>query len=130
VFDPKEFIIVCQSLCCPGRSEAEYRTAISRALYGVFLWAREELENREQKVKVLGNDKSSEHSKVRERFKHGKFRNDQVSQRLGALYDLRWRSDYVLDTSIKHTDVQQALLYVDYIKEAFETLFPPPNPPT
>lgn len=82
-------------------------------------------------MKVLGNDKSIEHGNVRERFKHGKFRHYEVSQRLGALYDLRWRSDYVLDTSIKHNDVQQALLYVDYIKEAFETtLFPPLNTST
>jgi hypothetical protein len=121
MFDPKEFIGVCRGLCQPGRSEAEYRTAVSRALYGVFLWAREELDARGCHVKAdTYKEKPFEHDRVRSSFKTGKFRHDGVSSRLGGLYKLRYGSDYDLDVTINQGDVTQALEYVNYIQDAFE----------
>lgn len=129
MFNPDTFIDVSQSLSHEGKNEAEYRTAIGRALYGIFLRAREELQLRGMNVKVLDpNRRMDEHPKVRAAFKRGKFRHDGVSQRFGALYDLRYKSDYDLDTSIRHRDALQALEYVNYIRAAFRTaLFK--NPP-
>ncbi len=131
MFDPKDFLRLSTELSKPGLSEAQYRTAISRSLYGVFLWAREELDCRGQKVKATNeDDKSHEHSRVRECFKRGKFRHYMVSQRLGALYELRYRSDYVLDSTVQHNDLLQALEYVEYIRSVFQNnLFaaPPSN---
>ena len=128
MFDPKDFIGLCRGSCSEGHSEAEYRTAISRALYGVFLWAREELASRGEPVKVTRvEDRAFEHSKVRSRFKQGKFRHDGVLQRLGGLYQLRWKSDYDLDAIMKQEDVVQALEYVNYIESTFkESLFSSP----
>lgn len=131
MFDPKEFINVSICLSKAGLSEAKYRTAISRALYGVFLWAREELDSRDEKVKAMSDEERPyEHSKVRYCFKQGTFSHDGVSHRLGGLYKLRYRSDYDLDITIQQSDVEQALEYVQYIQNAFETtLFvrPPDN---
>jgi len=122
-FDPNEFITVCRDLCRPESSQAEHRTAVGRALYGVFLWAREELESRGERVKVTAlENKSQEHSKVRQRFKSGRFSHHGISQRLGGLYKLRWKSDYDLDVTIRYEDVVQALEYVDYIHDTFAQL--------
>lgn len=130
MFDPKEFINLSRVLSKSGLSEAEYRTAVSRSLYGIFLWAREELALRGEKVKAKTEEEAPyEHSWVRERFKRGKFRHYKVRQRLGALYGLRYKSDYNLDVTVQHGDLVQALGYVDYIENAFETvLFA--NPPS
>jgi hypothetical protein len=129
MFNPDAFIDISQSLSAEGKNEAEYRTAIGRALYGIFLRAREELELRGKNVKVSDpNKRMDEHPKVRAAFKTGKFRHDGVSQRLGALYGLRYKSDYDLNTTIKHGHALQALEYVDYIQLVFRTtLFK--NPP-
>ena len=129
MFDPQAFIALSCTLSGAGRSEAEYRTAISRALYGIFLWAREELHARGEYVKLADEaDKPYEHSRVRQRFKQGKFRHDGVSQRLGALYKSRYRSDYDLEIVIQRSEVLQVLEYVDYIRDQFtRRLFT--NPP-
>jgi len=130
MFNPDEFIGVSRSLSDAGRNEAEYRTATSRALYGVYLIAREKLEARGIKVKVLDpNRRGEEHGNVRAAFKQGKFRHDKVSQRFSALYDLRYTSDYDLDATVGRQDVLQALQYVKYIQEAFATVLfkNPPN---
>ena len=130
MFNPDAFIDVSRSLSGDGRNEAEYRTAIGRALYGVFLRAREELEARGKRVKVLDpNRAGNEHWNVRAAFKiGGGFRHDGVSQRFGSLYDLRRKSDYDLEATVNQQDVLQALEYVDYIQETFDaTLFK--NPP-
>lgn len=123
MFDPKDFISLSKALCTTGLTEAQYRTAVSRALYGVFLWAREELAQRGEKVKVTSQEYApDEHSKVRQCFKiGGHFRHDGVSQRLGGLYRLRNTSDYDLDANVEQSDLVQALQYVAYIKTAFET---------
>lgn len=123
MFDPREFISVSRALCAPGLTEAQYRTAVSRALYGVFLQAREELDSRGEKVKVTSREYATdEHAKVRQRFKvGGNFRHDGVSQRLGGLYKLRYMSDYNLDVTVKQRHLLQALNYVDYIENAFKT---------
>jgi len=121
MFDPKDFLKLAGELSKPGLSEAQYRTAISRSLYGVFLWAREELDRRGQKVKATNEEEGPyEHSKVRECFKRGKFKHFAVSQRLGALYGLRYQSDYVLDSTVQHDDLLQALEYVEYIRNVFQ----------
>jgi hypothetical protein len=130
MFNPDAFIDVSRSLSSDGRNEAEYRTAIGRALYGVFLRAREELEVRGARVKVSDpSRRGDEHGNVRAQFKKGgKFPHDKVSQRFGSLYELRYTSDYDLDATVNQQDVLQALEYVKYIKEAFATtLFK--NPP-
>ena len=131
MFDPKGFIDIARELAVDKKTEAEYRTATSRALYGVFLIAREELESRGERVKVSSPGfKGDEHSKVRAKFKSGKFAHSYVSQRLGSLYDLRYLSDYNLTEVIGLNDVKQALECVDYIQRAFnESLFkrPPTN---
>jgi len=120
MFDPQAFIALSYTLSEAGRSEAEYRTAISRALYGVFLWAREELHARGEHVKLVDeSEKPQEHSRVREKFKRGKFRHDGVSQRLGALYKSRYRSDYDLEIIVQRSEVLQVLEYVDYIRDRF-----------
>ena len=129
MFNPNEFIDVSHSLSIAGRTEAEYRTAIGRALYGVFLRAREELEARGGRVKVSDpGTAGDEHGKVRARFKTGKFAHDKVWARLSSLYNLRNTSDYDLDATVSQQDVLQALEYVEYIQNAFDTaLFQ--NPP-
>jgi hypothetical protein len=129
MFNPDAFIDLSRSLSGEDKNEAEYRTAIGRALYGVFLRAREELQLRGMNVKVSDpNRRMDEHAKVRAAFKTGKFRHDAVSQRFGALYGLRYKSDYDLGTTISQADTLQALEYVDYIQLAFRTaLFK--NPP-
>lgn len=130
MFNPDAFVDVSRSLSGKGRNEAEYRTAIGRALYGIFLRAREELEARGTRVKVSDPGiAGAEHGKVRAAFKiRGAFRHDGVSQRFGSLYDLRYKSDYDLDATVNRQDVLQALGYVEYIQEAFATtLFR--NPP-
>ncbi len=130
MFDPREFINVSRALCKPGLTEAQYRTAVSRSLYGVFLQAREELDSRGENVKVTSQKYApDEHGKVRKCFKMGgKFRHDRVNQRLGGLYKLRYMSDYNLDVTVKQEHLLQALEYVDYIENAFKTtLFA--NPP-
>jgi hypothetical protein len=122
MFNPNAFIDISRSLSDSGRNEAEYRTATGRALYGVYLIAREELEARGMKVKVSDpSRRGEEHGKVRAAFKQGKFRHYKVSQRFGALYDLRYKSDYDLEATVNQEDVLQALQYVDYIQEAFDT---------
>ena len=118
MFDPKEFISLARGFSEPGRSEADYRTAISRSLYGIFLWAREELDQRGQHVKT---GESNEHSKVRQCFKEGPYRHSSTSQRLGGLYDLRYKSDYTLDVVVRYEDLVQALEYVDYLENVFKT---------
>jgi len=40
MFDPRDFILLAKSLAAEGASEADVRTAISRAYYGSFLLAR------------------------------------------------------------------------------------------
>jgi hypothetical protein len=121
VFDPKEFLKVANSLCKPGLSEAEYRTGVSRTLYGIFLWAREELERRGERVKAVSVDEASlEHSRVRQCFKQGSFKHFMVSNRLGGLYRLRYKSDYNVNENVQLKDLQQALEYAEYIKIAFE----------
>ena len=131
MFNPKDFLKLSADLSKPGLNEAQYRTAISRSLYGVFLWAREELDCRGQKVKATNEDEGPyEHSKVRECFKRGKFKHYAVSQRLGALYKLRYQSDYDLDSTIQHSDLLQALEYVEYIRKVFQNVLfttPPSN---
>lgn len=130
MFNPREFISVSRVLCVPGLSEAQYRTAVSRALYGVFLQAREELDSRGEKIKATTREYApDEHAKVRQRFKiGGNFRHDGVSQRLGGLYQLRYKSDYDLDVTVKQSHLLQALEYVDYIENAFKTtLFAKPS---
>lgn len=130
MFNPAGFIEVSHSLSSDNRSEAEYRTAIGRALYGVYLIAREELEARGINVKVSDpNRRGEEHGNVRAAFKQGKFRHDKVSHRFSALYGLRYTSDYDLDATVGQQDVLQALQYVKYIEDAFATaLFKnPPN---
>jgi hypothetical protein len=129
MFNPNAFIDISRSLSGSGRHEAEYRTATGRALYGVYLIAREELEARGKKVKVSDpNRRGEEHGNVRAAFKQGKFSHAKVSQRFSALYDLRYKSDYDLEATVNREDVLQALQYVDYIQKAFDTdLFK--NPP-
>jgi len=129
MFNPDAFIDISRSFSGSGRNEAEYRTAIGRALYGVFLTAREELEARGMKVKISDpSGRGEEHAKVRAAFKKGDFRHDTVSQRFGALYELRYKSDYDLDATVNRQDVLHALEYVHYIQKAFATdLFR--NPP-
>ena len=121
-FDPNGFLDVGRALTKEGKTEADYRTAISRFLYGVFLRAREELEARGQKVKAsdpsLGG---AEHGNVRDKLKRGKFRHDLASARLGSLYHLRYTSDYDLETTIHRNDAEQALEYVEYIQKTFDT---------
>jgi len=130
MFNPDAFIDVSRSFSVSGRNEAEYRTATGRALYGVYLIAREELEARGVKVKVSDpTRRGEEHGKVRAAFKQGKFRHDKVSQRFSALYNLRYKSDYDLDATVTQQDVLHALNYVQYIQDAFaKTLFK--NPPS
>jgi len=129
MFDPNAFIDVSRSLSTVGRSEAEYRTAVGRALYGVFLRAREELEARGGRVKVSDSERrGEEHGNVRRGFKRGDFRHDGVAQRFGSLYALRYKSDYDLGTTVSQQDVLCALACVEYIQEAFDkALFQ--NPP-
>jgi hypothetical protein len=123
MFDPDAFIAVSRSLSEDGKNEAEYRTAIGRALYGVFLRAREELEARGMKVKVSDpSRRGEEHGNVREKLKRGKFSHYEASQRFSSLYNLRYKSDYDLDTTIKRKDALQALAYVDYIQVVFDTI--------
>lgn len=124
MFDPREFINVSRELSASGLTEAKYRTSISRALYGIFLWAREELERRDQHVKSTAEGyRGDDHSKVRQRFKSGPFKHSGVDQRLGSLYRLREKGDYELDTTVTQGDVLQALEYVDYIEKYFEKKF-------
>jgi hypothetical protein len=131
VFDPKDFLKVASSLNKTGLSEAEYRTGISRTPYGIFLWAREELESRGEKVKAISADEASlEHSRVRQCFKHGSYKHYMVSNRLGGLYRLRYKSDYNLQDDVQREDLQQAIEYAEYIRNVFEkSLFvnPPQN---
>jgi hypothetical protein len=124
VFDPKEFICVSIGFCQPNRSEAEYRTAISRALYTVFLWAREELDARLGNIKSISEEyKGDEHGRVRACFKlGGGCPNYQVYTRLGALYKLRTKSDYNLHETVTLDDVKQALEFAQYISWVFEDL--------
>ncbi len=125
-FDPKGFIELSRSLNKPDLDEAQYRTAVSRALYGVFLWAREELDKRGQKVKVSKSDCTKglgeEHGNVRRCFSSGKFSHAGVKERLRGLYRLRDRSDYELSALVTNNDLRQALEYVDYIEQAFDTI--------
>lgn len=122
MFNPREFINVSRDFSVSGLTEAQYRTAISRALYGIFLWAREELASRGEAVKITAKDyKGEEHSRVRQRFKQGPFRHGLVSQRLGGLYRMREKSDYEVDNTVTQADVQQTLAYVDYIEGVFDT---------
>ena len=124
MFDPREFINVSRGLSASGLTEAQYRTAVSRALYGIFLWAREELERRDQHVKSTAvGRKGDEHGNVRQRFLSGPFKHGGVHQRLGSLYRLRGKSDYELDTTVRRADVLQALDHVAYIEKHFERTF-------
>jgi hypothetical protein len=121
MFDPKEFIRLSNSLSTPNLSEAQYRTGVGRTLYGIFLWAREELSCRGEPVKATSEEERPfEHGKVRRCFKQGKFIHSQVSQRLGALYGLRYHSDYDLDVAVQRNVLIQALQYAQYIGDVFE----------
>lgn len=86
-------------------------------MYAVFLRAREELERRGEHIKTPTPD---EHSRVRARFKTGRFKDDGVSNHLGALYALRGQADYDLEASIGKNDVDQALEYVNQIMRTFD----------
>lgn len=120
-FNPKDFLALGKSFQKPDLSEAQYRTAISRTLYGVFLWAREELETRGAKKKATSwESKPFEHSSVRACFDKGKFRHDKVKSRLDALYELRYKSDYSLEESVSLDDLLHALDHAQYIGNAFE----------
>ena len=43
------------------------------------------------------------------------------AQRFGALYELRYKSDYDLDVTVNQQDVLQALEYMEYIQGASDT---------
>lgn len=124
MFDPMTFIDVACKLSKPDGTEAEYRTAVSRVLYAIFLTAREELDRTGVRVKESDPAKKGlEHGNVRAAFKRGRFRHDQLSQRLGALYDLRTSGDYELGSTIARDDVLQAFEYARYIQSAFGVVF-------
>ena len=120
-FDPREFLKLARCFAGPGLGEAEYRTAICRTLYGLFLWARAELEARGEDVRIFGDHRGGEHGRVRARFKQGRFRRDNVWHRLGSLYDLRNNSDYDLDVPVGRDQVREALELADYIETIFLT---------
>ena len=126
MFDPKEFISLARYFSKPSKTEAEYRTAISRSLYGIFLWAREELDQRGQNVKT---GEPNEHGKVRYCFKEGPYKHSKTWERLGGLYKLRNKSDYTLDVTVQYADLVQALGYVEYIENVFDNVLftEPPN---
>lgn len=127
VFSPKEFLELSHQLLAGDTlKEARYRTIGSRSLYAIFLIAREELDKRGCKVKAV--DPSyfpTEHNWVRKEFKvGGKFRHDEVRNRLDGLYRLRWHADYQPEKRFRNQDAQQALKYADYILRVFsEKLF-------
>ena len=94
MFNPRMFLEFAVRLSRPNLSEAEYRTAIGRAYYSVFLVAREELNARGSQVKQEDSSYGNlEHSKVRERFRNGRFKHSGVSSRIRDLYSLRVRAD-------------------------------------
>ena len=126
MFNPDAFVDVSRSLSGKGRNEAEYRTAISRSLYGIFLWAREELDQRGQNVKT---GEPNEHGKVRYCFFEGPYKHFKTWERLGSLYKLRNKSDYTLDVTVQYADLVQALGYVEYIENVFDNVLftKPPN---
>lgn len=129
MFDPLDFLNVTRQFSDDGLGEAQYRTAVSRALYAVFLRAREELAARGQRTKAVTDDERPfEHSWVRECFKWSPrerrpFEHYGVSQRLGQLYAIRGRADYNLETRVGKGDVDQALDGVNYIMWVFDDMF-------
>jgi len=124
VFNPRTFLEFARQLSLPNLGEVEYSTAIGRAYYSVFLVAREELNARGGEVKQQSPIYANlEHSKVRERFRTGRFKHSGVASRLRDLYLLKVRADYeIAGNAITKEHVDQALEYADYIFRVFDRL--------
>ncbi len=123
-FDPYEFINISRSLDTANKSEGEYRTAVSRAYYGILLLAREELLARGKIPKIVDR---TVHHKVSASFNFKPYRHDGVRSRLDSLYRDRVIADYEVEPKIGQKVLKRSLNKVDYILDVFtKALFTKP----
>lgn len=109
MFDSLEFVALAERLAQTDPSEAEYRTAIGRAYYGVFLVARTHEETRcGRKFAKTG----SAHGDVKRSLEDF---DAYISEDLDTLRKLRNRADYELEYRNAANDCHAALESARYI---------------
>jgi cytosine/adenosine deaminase-related metal-dependent hydrolase len=97
-FDPEEFLALADRLS-KGTSQAELRSAISRAYYAVFLRAREEMAS-----SGTTTGTSSDHAIV------ARAQSRQARGNLNTLRRMRNRADYNLQASFSQIDARVAVM--------------------
>jgi len=109
LFDPLAFLDVAHSLASDG--EAEMRTCVGRAYYGLFLRARDGLEAAGL-MRPLGDGR--DHGAVIVTLRRNK--RGTAGNKLDKLRELRAKADYSTSTPVGQRDVSQALQLADDIK--------------
>ena len=110
-FDPKGFLDLAKSLADnPGGGQAEYRSALSRAYYAVFLTARESLVA--QKI-ISPTMSPSDHPLVISALRAI---NTTVGNQLDKLRTKRNRADYDLAAQVSQAEAQQTVGTAYYLE--------------
>ena len=110
-FDPKGFLDLAKSLADnPGGGQAEYRSALSRAYYAVFLTARESLVA--QKI-ISPTMSPSDHPLVISALRAI---NTTVGNQLDKLRTKRNRADYDLAAQVSQAEAQQTVGTAYYLQ--------------
>jgi uncharacterized protein (UPF0332 family) len=127
-FDPIFFLKLAQELYVKNYyeiEEAAKRTSISRAYYAVFLILRESIRNKLTNLQpmytyfVKVTRSGLIHSCIREILQKT---NISMGKMYSKLFVLRKKSDYELNTTIGHKEVEEALRIAKRILEEKNTL--------
>ena len=114
--DGRDFLKVAKSLIA-GSSEAEYRSAVSRAYYGAYNFARQLLDDWSFEVSVG----SSGHGEVRNMFSNCGVQDIEVAaNKLNDLHGRRIDADYLRKDDIGKQN--NAKLYVGIAVDIVKTL--------
>jgi len=103
-FDPKDFLDFATALAVDSElSEAEYRSAISRAYYAVHLHARQQLT---AQGRLVAAGARRDHGSVIDALRAV---NRTIEDQVDRLRVERNRSDYDLEAEIDHRDALAAI---------------------
>jgi uncharacterized protein (UPF0332 family) len=129
LFNPIGFLEVAREMVALNPAEErQFRTAIGRCLYAVFLHARESLEEAGEPVKEVSPERfSQEHHNVRQAFNPAgrprpRFAHLPLRARIVALYQARWRADYNLTATVTEGEARQAIADAEYCLSEFSHL--------
>ena len=110
LFDPKDFLRLARGLAQQnGAREAELRTAVSRAYYGVFLQAREMLASSGE---ITPTGTGRDHELVIEALRN---RGGPHGDELDKLRRNRNRVDYNLMARVTRREARQALMTAEFV---------------